>query len=56
MESYLAFKVADLVMGVGLIVGLLGAGQVVLGGFLGLMSRANEQQRKTPATPVPVTV
>jgi len=56
MESYLAFKVADLVMGVGLIVLLLGASQVVLGGFLGLMSRANDQQRKTAARPIPVTI
>ena len=37
MESYLAFKVADLVMGIGLIVTLLGVSQVVLGGFLGLL-------------------
>jgi len=39
MESYLAFKVADLVMGIGLIVTLLGVSQVVLGGFLGLLVR-----------------
>jgi hypothetical protein len=37
MESYLAFKVADLVVGIGLIVVLLGASHVVLGAFLGLM-------------------
>lgn len=37
MESYLAFKVADLVVGIGLIVVLLGASHVVLGAFLGLL-------------------
>ena len=36
MESYLAFKVADLVQGVGIIVVMLGASHVVLGGYLGL--------------------
>ncbi len=36
MESYLAFKVADLVVGVGLIVTLLGFSQVVLGAYLAL--------------------
>ena len=56
MESYLAFKVADLVMGIGLIVVLLGASQVVLGGFLGLMSRANDQRQREISRPVPVTV
>ena len=40
MESYLAFKVADLVVGVGLIVALLGASQVVLGVYLGLLTRS----------------
>ena len=48
MESYLAFKVADLVMGVGLIVALLGASQVVLGVFLGLLSRANGESKGVP--------
>jgi hypothetical protein len=37
MESYIAFKTADLVMGVGAIVVLLGLSQVALGGFLGLL-------------------
>ena len=37
MESYMAFKTADLVMGVGVIVALLGLSHVALGGFLGLM-------------------
>jgi hypothetical protein len=36
MESYLAFKVAELVQGVGIIVALLGASHVVLGSYLGL--------------------
>lgn len=40
MESYLAFKVADLVVGVGLIVSLLGASQLVLGIYLGLLTRS----------------
>ncbi|MEX2247387.1 MAG: aromatic ring-opening dioxygenase LigA [Dehalococcoidia bacterium] len=38
MESYLAFKVADLVLGVGLIVTLLGLSHVVLGVYLGLIT------------------
>jgi hypothetical protein len=37
MESYLAFKVADLVLGVGLIVALLGLSHIVLGFYLGLV-------------------
>ncbi len=45
MESYLAFKVADLVVGVGLIVALLGASQIVLGVFLGLMVRSASEDR-----------
>jgi hypothetical protein len=54
MESYLAFKVADLVMGMGLLVALLGASQVVLGGFLGLMSRSEyKDKRAVVAIPVP---
>ncbi len=57
MESYLAFKVADLVTGVGVIVALLGASQVVLGGFLGLMARANAEpprlhSRRGPLPPL----
>jgi len=46
MESYLAFKVADLVMGIGLIVALLGASQVVLGIFLGLLVRGGADAGK----------
>ena len=38
MESYLAFKVADLVQGIGVIVVLLGASHVVLGAYLGLVA------------------
>jgi hypothetical protein len=36
MESYLAFKVADLVVGMGIIVVLLGLSHVVLGLYLGI--------------------
>jgi hypothetical protein len=39
MESYMAFKIADLVSGVGLIIALLGASQVVLGVYLGFVAR-----------------
>jgi hypothetical protein len=39
MESYMAFKIAELVQGVGLIVAALGASQVVLGAYLGLIAR-----------------
>ena len=48
MESYLAFKVADLVQGVGVIVALLGLSHVVLGLYLGLIAipgRAAELRR-----------
>jgi hypothetical protein len=37
MESYLAFKISDLVVGVGAIVVLLGLSHVVLGLYLGLV-------------------
>jgi hypothetical protein len=48
MESYLAFKVADLVVGVGIIVALLGASHIVLGIFLGqLMMRRAESPAGT---------
>ena len=44
MESYLAFKVADLVMGVGAIVALLGLSHIALGAYLGAAAlRAAEQ-------------
>jgi hypothetical protein len=37
MESYLAFKVGDLVVGVGIIIALMGLSHVALGAFLGLL-------------------
>ena len=40
MESYMAFKIADLVSGVGLIVALIGGSQIVLGLYLALIARA----------------
>ena len=46
MESYLAFKVSDLVAGMGVIVVLLGLSHVALGIFLGLVVKSREQ---TPA-------
>lgn len=55
MESYLAFKIADLVMGVGLIVILLGASQVVLGVFLAFLMREKRQDMspfKASAAPI----
>ena len=39
MESYMAFRIADLVSGVGLIVILLGGSQVVLGIYLGFVAK-----------------
>jgi len=51
MESYLAFKVADLVMGIGLIVALLGGSQIILGAFLGLMARASDERNRPLAAP-----
>jgi len=39
MESYMAFKIADLVSGVGLIVVALGGSQVILGLYLGFVAR-----------------
>lgn len=47
MESYLAFKVADLVMGVGAIVALLGASHVVLGLYLGLVVAPRRKEALT---------
>jgi hypothetical protein len=38
MESYLAFKVSDLVLGVGVIVALLGVSHIALGAYLGLVA------------------
>jgi hypothetical protein len=39
MESYMAFKIADLVSGVGLIVVAIGGSQIVLGLYLGFVAR-----------------
>ena len=47
MESYLAFKVADLVMGVGIIVAMLGASHVVLGAYLGLVVAPAREKEAT---------
>jgi hypothetical protein len=44
MESYLAFKIADLVLGVGLIVALLGGSQIVLGLYLGFILKPAEPE------------
>jgi hypothetical protein len=56
MESYLAFKVSDLVVGMGAIVVLLGLSHVALGVFLGLLVlKGNVQVAATAAiktTPV----
>ena len=41
MESYLAFKVSDLVLGVGIIIAMLGASHVVLGAYLALLARGS---------------
>jgi hypothetical protein len=41
MESYLAFKVADLVLGVGIIIAMLGASHVVLGAYLALLTSSS---------------
>jgi hypothetical protein len=45
MQSYLAFKVADLVAGVGVIVALLGGSHVVLGLYLGLVTAPARARR-----------
>lgn len=44
MESYLAFKVSDLVVGIGLIVAMMGASHIVLGVFLGLLVRSADRE------------
>ena len=49
MESYLAFKVADLVQGVGIIVAMLGASHIVLGAYLGMAARVGQQARQATA-------
>jgi len=50
MESYLAFKVAELVQGVGAIIALLGASQVVLGLYLGLVAAPAKQRAAATAS------
>jgi hypothetical protein len=51
MESYMAFKVSDLVTGIGAIVILLGLSHVALGGFLGVMVlRAGREEQSTART------
>ena len=53
MESYLAFKVAELVQGVGIIVTLLGASHVVLGAYLGvIVVPARERAAKAATQPL----
>jgi hypothetical protein len=44
MESYLAFKVSDLVTGMGAIVVLLGLSHVALGVYLGIATREPEER------------
>lgn len=45
MQSYMAFKIADLVQGVGVLVALLGLSHVVLGLYLGvILPRLRESQ------------
>jgi hypothetical protein len=48
MESYLAFKVSDLVVGMGALVVLLGLSHVALGAFLGLLIIKGEVQAPKP--------
>ena len=52
MQSYMAFKVADLVQGVGVIVAMLGLSHIVLGAYLGLTvssaARAVEDSNRGP--------
>ena len=48
MESYLAFKVGDLVVGMGAIVVLLGLSHVALGAFLGLVLRGESAEVGPP--------
>lgn len=55
MTSYLAFKVSDLVIGVGAIVVLLGLSQIVLGLYLGVVRSATRKDELVRPV-VPVTV
>jgi hypothetical protein len=49
MESYLAFKTADLVMGMGAIVILLGVSHIAMGVFLGLLVMKPEKVTEASA-------
>jgi hypothetical protein len=51
MESYLAFKVSDLVVGLGAIVVLLGLSHVALGVYLGLVTRNAEEKAAYALSP-----
>jgi hypothetical protein len=50
MESYMAFKIAELVQGVGIIVVLIGGSQVVLGIYLGLTTASAGERAAAKAT------
>lgn len=54
MESYLAFKISDLVSGLGLIIVLLGLSHVVLGCYLGLVVRRNDGPSHAPSDLTPL--
>ena len=56
MESYLAFKIADLVQGVGLIIVLLGLSHIALGAYLGILSRPSNQVAKADGSGAPRVV
>jgi hypothetical protein len=47
MESYMAFKTADLVAGVGIIVILLGGSQIALGLYLGFITKPEPEAAAT---------
>ena len=51
MESYLAFKVSDLVVGLGAILVLLGLSHVALGVYLGLVTRNAEEKAAYALSP-----
>jgi hypothetical protein len=48
MESYLAFKVADLVLGIGIIVAMLGLSHIVLGAYLAVITAPARRQQDRP--------
>jgi hypothetical protein len=52
MQSYMAFKVADLVMGVGALVAVLGAAQAVLGLYLGFVVVKRAAEPSVEATTI----